>query len=86
MLRIVSVGDCSRLRVCLSPFQLQYALDVSEHEDEVMFQLMQKTTRTQAAEKLTIGFTVIKVMDDSRWTFHNENVEHVMTITKQELC
>jgi len=43
----------------------QYAFDLGDDKEEVMFQLMQKTTRALGAEKLTIGFTVMKVSDES---------------------
>ena len=42
---------------------LQYMFDITDTEDEPMFHLMQKTTRSAAAgqENSTIGFTIFRV-------------------------
>ncbi|XP_029633100.1 calpain-5-like [Octopus sinensis] len=60
----------------------QYAFDVSEDEDEVMVQLMQKTSRTKLGDdNETIGCTVIKVEENRRYRIHNLFYQEVLNST-----
>lgn len=54
----VPVASCMLFGGCVF---LQYLFTVSEDSDEVMFGLSQKSSRTQDADKHSIGVTVLKV-------------------------
>lgn len=60
----------------------QFAFDVSEDEDEVMIQLMQKTSRTRTGDdNETIGCTLIKVEENRRYRMHDLRYQEVITST-----
>ena len=46
---------------CIYIFFFQFVFDVTPDEDECLFALTQKTGRGAGYEKLTIGYTIIKV-------------------------
>ncbi|GAB1600396.1 calpain-5-like [Argonauta hians] len=60
----------------------QFAFDVSEEEDEVMVQLMQKTTRTKLGDdNETIGCTIIQVEENRRYRIHDLHYQEVLNST-----
>ncbi|XP_064615134.1 LOW QUALITY PROTEIN: calpain-5-like [Liolophura sinensis] len=49
----------------------QFVFDVGQADDDVMFQLMQKSTRGRSGgENVTIGFSLLKVEENRRYRLH----------------
>ncbi|KAI0237550.1 Calpain-5 [Lamellibrachia satsuma] len=49
----------------------QYAFSVGESTDDVLLSLMQKGGRGENQEKMTIGFTILKVEENRRYRLHH---------------
>lgn len=58
----------------------QFVFSITEDEDEMMIQLMQKSTRgKEGSDNTTIGFTIMKVEENRRYRLHDHTYQEIVS-------